>query len=67
MTGKKFLSQRREEILDKYKPPSKATLLKNRIENINSSLKRILNTEDLMSKIEHYRNTLMIDKINIYD
>ena len=67
VTGKRFLSQKREVIVDKYKPLSKAKMLKNRIENINISLKRFLNTEGLMSKIEHYRETLLIGKINIYD
>lgn len=56
--GKKFLSDKQEKILDRYKPPLKSTLLKNKLDRVNTSLKRILHNEDLIKKIEQYRKTL---------
>lgn len=67
VTGKKFLSERKEKILDKYKPPLKSSLLKHKIERVNFSLKRILHNDDLIKKINQYRKTLLLNKVNVYD
>jgi Ca2+-binding EF-hand superfamily protein len=67
VTGKKFISQKKEQIMDKYRPPLKSNLRKAKIDRLNTTLKRILNSDDLISKIEHYRKTLFLHKINIYD
>lgn len=67
VTGKKILSEKKEQILDKYKPPLKSNLLKKKIERVNSSLKRILNNQIIVKKIEQYRHTLSLQKVNIYD
>lgn len=67
VTGKKFLSEKKEKILDRYKPPPKFVLLNNKIERVNSSLKRILNNDKLIQKIQKYRDTILMNKINVYD
>ena len=65
--GKTFITKKREQILARYKPLPKATLIKNKIERKKQVLKRVLKNENLMSKLLHYRETTLLDKIHVYD
>ena len=64
---RKWLVKNKEQILEKYKPLTKATLIKNRIHRKNQALRRILKNENLMAKIRHYRKSTQMYKIHVYD
>lgn len=65
--GKKFISEKQEQILERYKPPQKATLLKSKVDRVNSFLKKILNSEIIIKKLYEYRDIISMYKINVYD
>lgn len=63
----KFISKKKERILERYKPPLKATLIKNKNELKSKLLKKFLNNENLIAKINYYREMTLLYQIHFYD